>query len=237
MRYVTYVLTPRRGYFDLGEQRMRANEVYPDSILDIDFQADGTILQRMTVQGSERDARACFTAGEDGIVDVQVSAADDATVLQLHYQPSPLTRDLLAIHRRHAVLLDYPLEYVGPAGRSLRVSEVGPEDALQSVIAETREAIDVEIEQLGSYDPASGRPVAALTERQREVLTTAVDAGYYEVPREVTYADVAGELGCSAGAVGQHLRRIESQIVPMIAVDSGPVDGGPDDEPAPTTRP
>lgn len=223
MRYVTYVLSPERGYFDLGERIMRENGVYPRAIHDFEFLEDETVVQQMAV-GGDRDAiDDCFSVGDGGVVDYQVIDAGDATVLQLHYTPSPLTRELMAIHRRHAVVLDYPLTYVGPENRGLRVSEIGREEELRAVIAETRDAIDVEIEGLGSYDPTAGGAFGSLTDRQREVLHTAVEAGYYEVPRRVTYEEIADQLGCSAGAVGQHLRRIEAAIMSEVTTGSGSV--------------
>lgn len=46
-----------------------------------------------------------------------------------------------------------------------------------------------------------------LTPRQREVLTLALERGYFSIPREVTLVELAEELGISDSAVSQRLRR------------------------------
>jgi len=112
------------------------------------------------------------TLAETGpsVVDYQLTDAGETTILQLHYRPSDLTLELLAIHNQHAVLLDYPLEYTGPENRCLRVSEIGREEALRRVIEETRSLVDVEIERLGTYDPirpTSGRSPSSRTASEK----------------------------------------------------------------------
>jgi predicted DNA binding protein len=52
-----------------------------------------------------------------------------------------------------------------------------------------------------------------LTDEQHEALTLAVDAGYYEVPREVSTADIADDLGVSPNAVSERLRRATASLV------------------------
>lgn len=46
-----------------------------------------------------------------------------------------------------------------------------------------------------------------LSAKQREALLTAVEMGYYDVPRETSLSEVADELGVSAQAVSERLRR------------------------------
>ncbi|WP_440770551.1 helix-turn-helix domain-containing protein [Natronorubrum sp. DTA28] len=216
MRYVTYVLTPQQGYFDPGEALLRECGVTLRTIQDIDFLTDGTIVTRREIRGDRGDIISALEHPDSKVFDYLLSDVDGNTILQMHYQPSELTTTLFEIHRRHAVLLDYPMEYTGPENARLRVSQIGCESELQSLVSETRDAVDLEIERLGRYDPSDGQPLTDLTERQREVLSVAIEAGYYQEPRAVTYQDIAERLGCSAGTVGQHLRRIESQLMSTV---------------------
>ncbi|SEW13243.1 helix-turn-helix domain-containing protein [Natrinema salifodinae] len=222
MRHVSYVLTPQRGYFDRGAERFRERGVTFDSIRNIDRLDDGTIITQKVVRGDRAALQDALEDTGPTVVDHQLIDAGDATILQLHYRPSDLTRELLAVHDRHAVVLEYPLEYAGPENRRLRVDEIGREDALRRVIEETRAIVDVEIERLGDYDPTDERLFATLTARQREVLRVAVEAGYYEEPRQVTYEDIAARLDCSPGTVGQHLRRIEARLMSTLVTGTGP---------------
>ncbi|NHN60804.1 MULTISPECIES: helix-turn-helix domain-containing protein [Halorussus] len=52
-----------------------------------------------------------------------------------------------------------------------------------------------------------------LSPRQREALATATDLGYYRIPRDVTTADVAAELGIERRTLEEHLRRAENKLV------------------------
>lgn len=235
MRYVTYVITPTRGYFDRGAERLREGGVTFESIQHIDRLTDGSIITQKVVRDGEGDIERILEGAGPSVIDYQLTDDGDTTILQLHYQPSDLTQELLTIHDRHAVLLEYPLEYTGSRNRSLRVAEVGREAVLRRVIEETQAIVDVEIEQLGTYDPSEDRPFADLTDRQREVLRVAVEAGYYEEPRKVTYADIAARLDCSAGTVGQHLRRIEARLMPtVISGTDRRTETNRDRDPAPT---
>lgn len=52
-----------------------------------------------------------------------------------------------------------------------------------------------------------------LTAEQRDALSRAVSAGYYEVPRRTTLVDLARELGISDTATSQRLRRGVSTVL------------------------
>ncbi|WP_049899633.1 helix-turn-helix domain-containing protein [Halococcus agarilyticus] len=81
-----------------------------------------------------------------------------------------------------------------------------------------------ELERIGTYGGGRGDRFD-LTDEQREALVAAFEAGYYEVPREVTAADLADRLGISHQALSERFRRAYGQIVGGTVVDgrgSGP---------------
>ncbi|WP_435358708.1 helix-turn-helix domain-containing protein [Haloarchaeobius sp. DFWS5] len=47
----------------------------------------------------------------------------------------------------------------------------------------------------------------SITDAQRETLVTALEAGYFDVPRTITMVELASELGISDTAASQRLRR------------------------------
>jgi predicted DNA binding protein len=53
----------------------------------------------------------------------------------------------------------------------------------------------------------------SLTDRQREVLATAHEAGYYDWPREASAADLADRLDISEPTLHKHLRAAEQKLV------------------------
>ncbi|MFP8955240.1 helix-turn-helix domain-containing protein [Natrialbaceae archaeon A-CW3] len=58
-----------------------------------------------------------------------------------------------------------------------------------------------------------------LTATERETITRAVTAGYYEVPRSVTLGDLAETLEVSDAAVSKTLRRAESKLLSASLAD------------------
>jgi hypothetical protein len=52
-----------------------------------------------------------------------------------------------------------------------------------------------------------------LTEKQRQAITAAVAAGYYETPREVSLGDLADRIEISKSALSQRLKAAESKLV------------------------
>ncbi|MFB6165725.1 MAG: helix-turn-helix domain-containing protein [Haloarculaceae archaeon] len=52
-----------------------------------------------------------------------------------------------------------------------------------------------------------------LTERQREVLETAYDLGYFEYPKDANASEVAAELGISQSTFAEHLAAAQAKLV------------------------
>ncbi|SIR06319.1 hypothetical protein SAMN05421858_1291 [Haladaptatus litoreus] len=63
-----------------------------------------------------------------------------------------------------------------------------------------------------------------LTEEQHETLMMALESGYYDVPRDATADDLAGDLHISHQAVSERLRRGHRSLV-KNALAVGPGDG------------
>lgn len=55
-----------------------------------------------------------------------------------------------------------------------------------------------------------------LTDRQREVLDAAFDAGYYERPRRKTGEEIAEDLGISPTTFQEHVRAAERKLVTFL---------------------
>ena len=64
-----------------------------------------------------------------------------------------------------------------------------------------------------------------LTPTQREALVTAVDRGYFSVPREATAEELAGELDISHQAVSELLRRGVENLVTATLLSEPRVEG------------
>lgn len=69
-------------------------------------------------------------------------------------------------------------------------------------------SIDYELISIGKY-----HEVVLLTKRQEEVMTTAYNTGYYEIPRKISLTDLAGKMKISSSALSELLRRIHRKLV------------------------
>jgi len=225
MRSVTYRFSPAGDVVAAGEVDGRELGGYLEAIHALRQLEDGSAIARVTVGGDPERIRAC-AAGCESVRDVQVVEGPAESLVQVHFEPSERFSALLSCLGAHAVVIDFPLEVVD-AGPTLRLVATGHIDELKGLVDATRSLGSVTIEEVGGYDHRPGRLFAELTERQRQVLRTAIDQGYYDVPREVTYEDIARELDCSASTVGQHLRRIEGTVLAAIT----PADGAAVEDP------
>jgi hypothetical protein len=215
MRSVTYRFSPDGGLVDAGEWGLADCAGRLEEIQHVRLLADGSALARITL-GDVAPGQGPRLAELEGIRDVQTADGPDGTLVQVHVWPGEAFAALLDAYRAHPVEFDFPIEVIDPAVPTLRLVATGHIDELKGLIDESRLAGSVTIEEVGSYEPPSQRLFAGLTERQQQVLRTALDRGYYDVPRDVTYEDIARDLDCSASTVGQHLRRIEARVLSAI---------------------
>ena len=81
-------------------------------------------------------------------------------------------------------------------------------DAIESFqeCCERRSGVSASLRQV-SPGHALDQQRAELTQPQREVLTLACENGFFQIPREVTLAELGDELDVSDTAVSQRLRR------------------------------
>lgn len=97
--------------------------------------------------------------------------------------------------------------------RDATMSLVGSQKTISKTITEYEEAgVSPDLQKLGSYKGRS-HPLDGLTDRQREVIQTAFDMGYYEVPREVSTEEIAIELELDPSTIAEHLQRAERNVL------------------------
>jgi predicted DNA binding protein len=227
---ITYRITPDQGYFDRGEQALWRAGVYFESIHSMDFLADGSVVIVYEIDASEEQLCECLDRAGDRLVDYVVTNHADPLVAQIRIHPDDVFAQALSTHRSYGLSVDFPIRYLDHDPTTLEIVEIGPESELSDRIEATRDFATVDIQQIHRYEPTTGQLFQELTDRQQEVLLTALRKGYYRTPREATHEDIAADLSCSASVVGQHLRRIEtklvSSVVPTTAGDEAPTAQG-----------
>lgn len=98
------------------------------------------------------------------------------------------------------------------ADGTVEFTVVGASDDLRSAVETAGELAAVTVLSVGEgWERDTGR--GTLTGRQREVVRTAAELGYYENPRGGTQEEVADALDVASSTVAEHLRKAESKLV------------------------
>jgi hypothetical protein len=84
---------------------------------------------------------------------------------------------------------------------------------VQSAVADLPPGVGVTVESVGGTGVADDGVLTRLTPRQRETLDTAVELGYYDVPRTATVEDLAADLDRAPSTVGEHLQKAEARVI------------------------
>lgn len=93
------------------------------------------------------------------------------------------------------------------------MSLVGTQETIAGALdGYAKEGVTPDLRKLGEYRGPE-QPLDELTDRQREVIQTAWEMGYYEVPRDVSTADVAAELDIDPSTVAEHIQRAERNLL------------------------
>lgn len=105
--------------------------------------------------------------------------------------------------------------------RGLLLSMVGSQETIREMIRNFEAAgVTPDLHRLGEYEGGQ-RALDALTDRQLEVIQTAYDLGFYEVPREATTDEIAAELDLDSGTVSEHLQRAERNLLSQQLMAQG----------------
>jgi hypothetical protein len=154
------------------------------------------------------------------VVDYDLSDSPETTGFHLAVQEDQRAADarLTSAFVGTGVVVVAPVVYRGD--RTIDVALVGTAESVGTAFDHLPEALDVTVEWVGGYDGRFGDPTVALSPRQREALSVAVELGYYGDPRDAAVADVAAELDCASTTAAEHLRKAEA-VVLRRAVERG----------------
>ncbi|SFG91722.1 Predicted DNA binding protein, contains HTH domain [Halopelagius inordinatus] len=217
MRYATLTLT--EGDVQIApvlDRFARSDRVAIESTRHMGPIEDGQYIGLVDVEG-DLSAAADLLAASEEVVRFDVTGTDESGVAYLHCRSIGLIGELLPILYAHDIVLEWPIEHRLVDGRqSYRLTVIGTNDGIQRAVSDLPGAVEFELEQIGTYDPDTGR-LAELTDGQMRLLELAVRAGYYEVPRETTHRELADELGLAAGTVSDRLQRIERRLITAYA--------------------
>ena len=147
--------------------------------------------------------------GHDRVDDVEIVGESEAETVARVAAPPP---SYVAAARRAGVPIESPVEVAG--GRAT-LAVVDDRERL-SAFGRRLAAAGATVESTGEDEPT---PV--LTETQRDLVRAAVEAGYYDTPRECTLTELAADRDIAKSTCSETLHRAEGQVLRRF-VEKGP---------------
>ena len=210
MRFITFLLVPPDGQFHPIEASLDAAGLERRAVHRFRLLDDDTVVSLYELQGDRVTAQTVLDDHES-VRSASTTALGERVFAHVHFTPNALLERIYAIPQNHDLVLDMPMQYAERG--ALRVTAIGTLDTFREAMGAMTEEVRLRLLGTGDYVPTDHGLYAQLTERQREILHAAVEAGYYEEPREANYQDIADRLDISTGTVGEHLRKIESTVL------------------------
>lgn len=138
---------------------------------------------------------------------------NETLLAYMHYKPDDIEKSLLELLNTQEISVDWPIIYTL---QGMQLTLFGEDSTLNQMITNIPDEVRTTLERAGDYQPGMRDPTWQLTDRQQEIVCTAIDAGYYDIPRSTTQRDLAAKLDLSRGTVGEHLRRAEVKIIRAV---------------------
>lgn len=194
---------------------IKRDGVHPRAFISLDRLSDGSVIAVYEMEGDPDVLVSLLDAADDVLTwDIFNQDRDETFNVYLRFDPEPIGQRLLELVDEYGLVLDMPIPVT--ADGSLLVTVAGPEPSIRAAIDSVPDDVRLELATLSNYDPNEHDLRGVLTDRQREVIETAIEEGYYELPREVTQNELADVFGCTPSTIGNHLRKAESRLISEI---------------------
>lgn len=234
MRYAEVSLHPGPAGFHPADRKLvDSGVVQRTAIHHVNQLDDGTVVLLYELQAEQPEVDTILDADPDVLAyslspaatadsargEPNDEAARQTLQVYLHIDPNETLVSVFQLPQEHSLVIDTPIECLPSGGITVRV--IGDSATITAAVDVLPDEMDAELLATGEYEPRARTLYAQLTLRQQEILTAAVAAGYYSVPRETTHEQLAADLDLAPVTVGEHLRKIEARVlgelVPSVA--------------------
>jgi len=190
-----------------------ASERTDSSLTDVSWarERDGTVAEQFTASGelSAADAEEVFDYGTHSVYEIERDPGRACVCTVIEQRLGPVRETYAADGDLHVTL---------HAGDMERLRE------LLGDLADRFGSVRIEYLVRGRAEASEAELVPVdlrrLTDRQREVVTTAYEMGYFEYPRDANAGDVAEALGIQPSTFTEHLNAAQSKLLDELLVRS-----------------
>jgi len=193
------------------------SRAYPEArfeILTVFPREDGAVaLAEITASDVASVLRELDRA--DTVTSTEALERDEDTVLVQFETSNPV---LLLPVRNAGTPLELPFTVVDG---SVDWEVTAPRDRLSSLADQLRQ-FGIDFDVVSIHQEVETQQL--LTPKQRDLLTTAVEEGYYDTPRDCTLTELAEVSGIAKSTCSETLHRAEEKVVKQFAEGLGPTE-------------
>ncbi len=214
MRYFEFTIRPDdRAIHPVDRVIAETPSITRETLVHVNALGNGTGVMLYRLRGDPEQLEAELEDHPELISCAPVAVEGETFHFYVHVKPGQPAGQLMAVAQKYALMIIPPLPFTDGG---LRITVVGTHEMLRQALEEFPDEIRVSIEQVGEYSPDGRNVLSLLTDRQLEVFETAVEQGYYDIPRRATHKDIADGLGCAPSTVDEHLRKAESRVLTTL---------------------
>ena len=176
---------------------------------------DGVVTCFLVVEDADPEAVLGSVAALDAVASARlVSEEADGTLFELGLTDAAAVVTLVELGAKVESFVatggEGRLVIRAPAGSDLRTFTLGVQSPFPDVSVVAKREVDNEVQSTSSF---RRQLEEKLTDRQRDVMETALASGYFEWPRGSTAEEVASSLGIAAPTFHEHLRAGERKLI------------------------
>jgi Predicted DNA binding protein len=166
----------------------------------------------LSVRGSETRVREVLEESADVLAWEIVGSEAGLAYVYVQFEAPPQVGWLRKQLTRDSLVVLLPATFHAD---SVELTVVGTQADLSTAFETFPRGIETTILEVGTYQDSIHQGYS-LTDRQRTVLKTAYEMGYYDQPRNTSHQAIANELDCAPSTVGEHLQKAEKQLVGAV---------------------
>ncbi len=188
---------------------------------------------------AEIEVLTTFPKEDTGVALAEITGPDVATVVREIDAAEAVTATELLQHKDETALVQFetsepvllvPARNVGtPIEFPFSVVDgtanwevIAPRDRL-SMLAEQLRRFDIDFDVVSVRQEVETEQL--LTSKQRDLVSTAVEEGYYDTPRDCTLTELAAVSDIAKSTCSETLHRAEEKVIKEFVAELGPVDG------------